>query len=414
MIMVHKPVHVLSSPSTYHRRHPSAPPSVLVQPTRIPGLLSLSKSQAVAAPRSQQPHQNQHGRQSRASQHKPKPTNTARPLQPQQISAAAQPQLSEDLSKLTTPARLATKSNSQSVVVKSNNRRNHSHHHQGSPPTLSNLPSQAEVTNKPNSLPLTHSLHTRQHNSFDPFLVSSESESDNPPPTPTKANLPVRSAPKITSRPTGKLARRRQNISDAPSTPTLSKAMSVPRPRGQLPSLGSHPLNISRSVPSLSSIQSSDMARDVFPICDDLTDVEDDDVFAPSTPVRSKGGSVTWQRSPAYDDGPRTAPLSTPHSSFPFNTKSTSTPTPERKRQHARFPSEGVFNLSMDEDSSNLSDASVELKAKADFPPRRRIASAASTPMGSKRDFWASSKFQNSPSPDVLPIPAFKAQAALQ
>jgi len=31
--------------------------------------------------------------------------------------------------------------------------------------------------------------------------------------------------------------------------------------------------------------------------------------------------------------------------------------------------------------------------------------------MGSKRDFWASSKFQNSPSPDVLPVPAFKAQA---
>ena len=155
------------------------------------------------------------------------------------------------------------------------------------------------------------------------------------------------------------------------------------------------------------------MARDVFPICDDLTDAEDDDVFAPSTPVRSKGSSVTWQRSPVYDDGPRTAPLTTPHSSFPFNTEPTSTPTPERKRQHARFPSEGVFNLSMDEDSSALSDASVEFKAKADIPPRRRIASAASTPMGSKRDFWASSKFQNSPSPDVLPIPAFKAQAAL-
>lgn len=40
MIMVQKLVHLLSSPSTYYRRHPSAPPTVLVQPTRIPGLLS--------------------------------------------------------------------------------------------------------------------------------------------------------------------------------------------------------------------------------------------------------------------------------------------------------------------------------------------------------------------------------------
>jgi len=191
--------------------------------------------------------------------------------------------------------------------------------------------------------------------------------------------------------------------------------MSVPRPYGQLPTWQSHPLNLSRSVPTLSSMPSSEAAMDVFPICDDLTDAEDDDVFAPSTPVRSKGGSVTWQQSPVYDDGPRTAPLSNPRAAFPFNSKPTSTVTPERKRQHARSPSEGVFNLSMDEDNSfsSLSDTS-ELKVNADLPLRRRIASAASTPMGSKRDFWASSKFQNSPSPDVLPVPAFKAQAALQ
>ncbi|KAF8494180.1 hypothetical protein F5888DRAFT_1805766 [Russula emetica] len=46
------------------------------------------------------------------------------------------------------------------------------------------------------------------------------------------------------------------------------------------------------------------------------------------------------------------------------------THTPERKREHIRFPSEGIFNLSSDEDSSffSPSDASGELKAKADFP----------------------------------------------
>ena len=290
------------------------------------------------------------------------------------------------------------------------NRRNHAQLHQGSPPNPSNLPSQAEDTNKRNSLP----LRPPQHNSFDPFLVSSESESDNPPSTPTKASPPVRPAPKLTPRPTGKLARRRQNINDAPSTPTPSKSVSVPRRQGQVPTWEGRPLNLSRSVPSLSSIQSSEVTRDTFPICDDLTDAEDDDVFAPSTPTHPKAGHVTWQQSPVYDNGPHTAPLTSTFLSFPFHPKPTSSPTLERKQQHVRSPSEGVFNLSMDEDntSSALSDGSTELKANYDFP-RRRISSAASTPLGAKRDFWASSKFQNSPSPDVLPVPAFKGQAAL-
>ena len=155
------------------------------------------------------------------------------------------------------------------------------------------------------------------------------------------------------------------------------------------------------------------MGKDVFPICDDLTDAEDDDVFVPSTPVRSKGASVTRQQ-PSYDDGPRTAPLTNPRSGFLFNSKPALTQTPERKLEHARSPSEGVFNLSMDEDNAFFSPGDASgLGAKTDSSPRRRIASAASTPLGMKRDFWASSKFQNSPSPDVLPIPAFKAQAAV-
>jgi hypothetical protein len=303
---------------------------------------------------------------------------------------------------------LVIRSGSQSAAAKNNNRRNHAQHHQGSPPNLSNLSSQAEVSNKRNSLPHSHSLQRRQHNTFDPFLVSSESDSDNPPSTPTKANPPVRPAPKLAFHPTGKLARRRQNIRDTPSSPTPAKAVAVRRPDGQLPTWDSHPMNLSRSVPSLSTIKSDEVARDEFPVCDDLTDAEDDDVFASSTPVRSKGPSV------GYDDGPRTAPLTNPRSGFPFGPKPTTpTHTPERKREHARSPSEGVFNLSMDEDSP--SNTSGELNSKTGFPPlRRRIASAASTPMGLKRDFWASSKFQNSPSPDVLPIPAFKAQADLR
>jgi hypothetical protein len=109
MIMVHKPIHLLSSPSTYHRRHPSAPPVVHVQPTHIPGLLSLSKPHPVTPTRSQQQNQT-HNRQSRLSHNRPKPTNSApRPSHQTPIAAVAQPPLSEDLNKFSTPGRPTTK-----------------------------------------------------------------------------------------------------------------------------------------------------------------------------------------------------------------------------------------------------------------------------------------------------------------
>jgi hypothetical protein len=62
------------------------------------------------------------------------------------------------------------------------------------------------------------------------FLVSSESDFDNPPFMPTKANPPVRPGPKPASCPTGKLARCCQNIHDGPFSPTPAKALAVPRP----------------------------------------------------------------------------------------------------------------------------------------------------------------------------------------
>jgi hypothetical protein len=116
MIMVQKPVHLLSSPSTYHhRRHPSAPPVVHVQPTHIPGLLSLSKPHPVTPPRSQQ-HQN-NNRQSRLSHNKPKPTNSApRPSHQTPTAAVAQPPLSEDLNRVSTPGRPTIKSQSLSIT----------------------------------------------------------------------------------------------------------------------------------------------------------------------------------------------------------------------------------------------------------------------------------------------------------
>jgi hypothetical protein len=111
-----------------------------------------------------------------------------------------------------------------------------------------NLPLQAEVSCKCNYLPQSHSLHTHQYNSFDPFLVSSESDSDILPSTPTKANPPVCPTSKLSSCPMGKLACCHHVTKDAPSTLTPSKAMSVPHCQGGCP------LNLSHSVPSLSSI----------------------------------------------------------------------------------------------------------------------------------------------------------------
>src|SRR5260221_5708604 len=119
MIMVQKPHHLLSSPSTHHRRHPSAPPAVLVQPTHIPGLLSLSKPRVATPPRSQPAQQNHgnHNRQSRSSHNKPKHITASRPSQhPPAAAPNAQPPLSEDLNKLSTPARPPTKPHTLTIT----------------------------------------------------------------------------------------------------------------------------------------------------------------------------------------------------------------------------------------------------------------------------------------------------------
>jgi len=94
-------------------------------------------------------------------------------------------------------------------------------------------------------------------------------------------------------------------------------------------------MNLSRSVPSLSTIIKSDeLARNEFPVCDDLTDANDD-VFAPSTPVRSKGLSVV------YDDGPPIALPTNPHSGFLFERKPTPTLTPGAQARACPLPKRG-------------------------------------------------------------------------
>lgn len=66
-----------------HRRHPSAPPTVIVQPTRTPGLLSLSKPTTKSSPQRQLP-SNQRSPQNKQS---PRPRQ-AQPVQHGLLNAA--------------------------------------------------------------------------------------------------------------------------------------------------------------------------------------------------------------------------------------------------------------------------------------------------------------------------------------
>ena len=198
--------------------------------------------------------------------------------------------------------------------------------------------------------------------------------------------------------PSGKLARRRNLATQAPATPTPpSRAVPVPR----FNNAHRHRQNLSRSAPTNSSTslhpRSSANFSPEFPVCDDTTDVED--TSPPSTPTRES----SWY-SLAFG-GPRTAPLSASQE-FPFSRTSGATPSPASR--HRRTPSEGVFNMSFDEDMSH-SDASDDLKKLRGLPPKRfsSVGPSATRVSKDKSGFFASSVFQNSPSPDELPPPAF-------
>ena len=54
---------------------------------------------------------------------------------------------------------------------------------------------------------------------------------------------------------------------------------------GQFPTWDSRPLNFLCSIPLPFGVPSCEETKGVRPVCEDLTDAEDDDVFAPSTPV---------------------------------------------------------------------------------------------------------------------------------
>ena len=278
-------------------------------------------------------------------------------------------------------------------------------------PQLQQIPSQVEAT-------VISSINSI--NSFDPFLDNDSSLSSNP------------SSPTVPSRTS---VNRKQHT----PTPSLVHAEAIPVPvasRRQSP-------NISRSDPLPSHIRQRPRPISAlpstfqhFPIYDDMNDVIHPS--APTTPPPTRRH---------HDNGLHTAPISsrTP-GAFPFNTMGlpSSPPSLARKggnRKHRRTPSEGVFHMSSDEDLSSGSGGTIlnpDVQALFGLvntfkPSSRTSPSALSTPIRAippfNRDstspsyllsnekqseceaaekaagYFASSMFQNSPSPEELPDP---------
>jgi hypothetical protein len=287
-----------------------------------------------------------------------------------------------------------------------------SHNRQPSPEYIS---SQAEGANQ--STPShQHSKSLSERNPshlFDPFLASSDTDSNSDssrPQIPVKPMI-LRAAPQLASRPNGKLARRRQSITQASFSPSPpSRAVPVTRTNFK-----SHTSNLSRSEPLPSHMPSRAISKrssvpliqwEDFPVCDDMNN----DVTPPSTPTRvhrsQVEGNLTWQQTSTYDDGPRTAPLLST-TSFPFGGYRSVSPTPSpTTRRHQRTPSDGVFTMLFDEDIP-ASQLSEDVTALFSTPLKRQSSPGSLRLSKDKAGYFASSMFQNSPDPEELPPPSF-------
>ncbi|OSX61189.1 hypothetical protein POSPLADRAFT_1058119 [Postia placenta MAD-698-R-SB12] len=443
-----------------HARAPSAP--VVVRPTHTPGLLSLSKP-LQSVPRSHVVQQSQPRQQ---QQQRTPPRGKPQQRSPQPTHALAQS--SEDAKK---PASLVPKVNSAtsdkalekagehssgvladkplrgrqaSKAAKARRSASSSSRvparrpsHQPSPPPSTRIPSQAEVSSKRSPKLSRPAVAVAAVDPTDPFAVISPSTRDAPPSDPAKAGSkgPAFRLPSQLTQPSGKLARRRQLTSRQPSTPTPPKT--APRRKERVAALVgtvSDPL-----VPKLEATsvhKDDDLSWNGFPICDDSADLADDsDVTPPTTPIRDlcttpvkgvstlpvKGGKARRPAMPfdrSAHSAPRTAPLSSAFGSYFVPPHPTSTPTPaQRRRNHRRVPSEGVFNMSMDEDSSSSSTPDVFTFDRSPAPGSRRRMSTDLTAMNAvegghassapQPGFFAGSMFQSSPSPEELPPPSF-------
>ncbi|KAJ7064801.1 hypothetical protein C8F01DRAFT_775705 [Mycena amicta] len=318
MMLVQKQPHfsmsLAASPYLYtHRRHPSAPPvaaAVVVQPTRTPGLLSVSRKDHRASPKPRQP-------LPVVRSPRPAPAEAVAPLKPapeirgRQQQGKRVPQHQQRSSSQAAPSR-------------------------------------------------------RRQPSPDPFKTTAVAA---PPPNKRRQPIPVpQKAPVVSD--TSALSQ---------SDPVLSH---MPRRKPQ------------RAT-----------THDIFPICDDMTDAGS----RPSTPTPRSRPELrlseprTPTRRSRLPEPPLTAPVSsgaTP-SSFPFPTTSTPNSSPKRRpataARRAKHLSEGVLLPVSFQDSP--------------FAPTRRSHSTErqdpDAPVDPNALLFASSMFQNSPSPDELPPPLF-------
>jgi len=433
-----------------HSRNPSAP--VVVRPTHTPGLLSLSKpAQPVVRP--QTAHQQQ--RQPRSS-----PRGKLQQKSPQLTQAQAQP--SEEAKKTSSPMSKSDNAVSEKTNIQLNavaspdkpprgrqagklakekaQRRSASSSsrvparrppHQPSPPPSTRIPSQAEVSPKYSSKSSRPIAHVPAADFSDPFIDNVVSTRDTKGAETAKAasKAPSFHSPPPLAQPSGKLARRRQLNGRAPSTPTSKP---VPQRKERVAALvgtvTDKPSDAVTSTPvrrsSVQQVHAVDWES--FPVCDDSADqANDSDDTPPTTPIREsvsvppKRVTQAWRPADGFENAPRTAPLSSTVG-FPFVPPSPApTPTPaQRRRNHRRAPSEGVFHMSMDEDSSSSSsDVFTSYERDPVVVSRRRVTkellqaranaihgTASSAP---QVGFFAGSMFQNSPSPEELPPPSF-------
>ncbi|KAJ6612691.1 hypothetical protein B0H10DRAFT_2222882 [Mycena sp. CBHHK59/15] len=330
-----------------HRRHPSAPhPAVVVQPTRTPGLLSLSKPQVLKPPRVSQPRERHD-----------KPEKHDKP--PRQDKGSPRPRPAQPAPSADAPLQPAAEIRGRQQGPKK---------HQ-----------------QPQSRSSSHAAPSRRRQpSPDPFRAT-------PAPPPAKRRqMPIPVPPRPSS--TQQLAR---------SDPVLSH---MPRRK---------PVRAA----TLASSPTLTTPWDAFPICDDTTDAGSRPASpvpaeeSPRTPTRVRpvlhlpATPTPAPRRSRLPEPPRTAPLTSgTGSSFPFPT--TQTPgggSPKRRpaaaARRAKHLSEGVvlppgFPAAVDAPAPRRSRSSDRTMSDED---------KAAMPEG----YFASSMFQNSPSPEELPPPLF-------
>ncbi|KAI0763510.1 hypothetical protein BD413DRAFT_484059 [Trametes elegans] len=445
MIAVQKPPPMFNPPALRptHSRHPSAP--VVVRPSHTPGVLNIAKAAANPSPRPS--HSQAQPRASRASP-KGKQQRSPQPAQAQLATVDKPKAPTPAPAKVDQSSPAADKSSrgrKQSKQPKDARRRGNSvspseaaarrHAHQPSPPP-SRIPSPQKASPAPRA-EVPRGKPDVQTLSTDPFA----DDNDVPRKTQKTDSKTFASPPKLASQPSGKLARRRQASAQVLDSPTPK----VPSRRKDKPGKTSRHVENAVPQPAFSvSIRpparraSTDMTMsrmNSFPICDDSSDFGDDsDITPPTTPIREVAtvpAKGTWQQEAFFvDEPPRTAPLASKFG-FPFLGQTPcATPTPaQRRRNHHRVPSEGVFAMSTDEESpaSSTSDLFETLSAHRRTPesiPRQRChtdpyGGSSSAPFAAAAHeqqtsssapapgYFAGSVFQNSPSPDDLPAPSF-------